>query len=81
MKTHIRRMGNSQGVIIPRLLLDEAGLKTDDTVELKVNKKGRIVITPRKEKSRAGWAEDSRRLADGGEQGTVLPPFDRNAKW
>jgi len=81
MKTHIRKMGNSQGVIIPRLLLDEVGLKADDTVELKVNKKGRIVIAPHKEKNRAGWAADSKRLADNGEQGTALPPFDRNAKW
>lgn len=80
MKTHIRKMGNSQGVIIPRLLLEEIGLKADDAVELKV-KKGRIVIAPRNEKSRAGWADDSKRLADGGEQGTALPPFDRNAKW
>jgi antitoxin MazE len=81
MKTHIRKMGNSQGVIIPRLLLDEVGLKADDTVELKVNKKGRIVITPRKAKNRDGWAEDSKRLADGGEQGAALPPFDRGGKW
>lgn len=81
MKTHIRKMGNSQGVIIPRLLLEEAGLKADDSVELKVNKKGRIVITPRKAKNRDGWAEDSKRLANDGEQGTALPPFDRGGKW
>ena len=80
MKTRIRKMGNSQGLIIPRPLLDEIGLKADDAVDLKV-KKGRIVIEPRKDKHRAGWAEDSRRLADAGDEGTALPPFDRNAKW
>jgi antitoxin MazE len=81
MKTHIRKMGNSQGVIIPRLLLDEVGLKADDAVDLKVNKKGRIVISSRKERPRDGWADDSKRLADGGEQGTTLPPINKNAKW
>ena len=80
MKTHIRKMGNSQGVIIPRLLLEEVGLKADEAVELKV-KKGRIVISPRKAKNRDGWAEDSKRLADDGEQGAALPPFDRGGKW
>ena len=80
MKTHIRKMGNSQGVIIPRLLLEEVGLKADEAVDLKV-KKGRIVISPRKAKNRDGWAEDSKRLADDGEQGTALPPFNRGGKW
>jgi antitoxin MazE len=83
MKTHIRKMGNSQGVIIPRLLLEEIGVKAGDTVELKINKKGRLVLTPHREKRRAGWADDSKRLVEAGEEGTALSagPAGKSFKW
>lgn len=85
MKTHIRKMGNSQGVIIPRLLLEEIGVKTGDIVELKINKKGRLVLTPHREQRRAGWSDDSKRLAESGEEGTALPAIGgapgKSFKW
>ena len=45
MKSAIRRMGNSHGVIIPKPLLEEIGAKVNDQVDVKVNK-GTIVIAP-----------------------------------
>ncbi len=33
-KAKIRRMGNSQGVLIPRPLLAAAGLKVDESIEI-----------------------------------------------
>jgi antitoxin MazE len=68
MKTAIRRMGNSQGVIIPKPLLGEVGLQTNDPVEIKV-KKGRLVIAPVDRKVRVGWADDARGLREAGETG------------
>ena len=53
MKTRIVRIGNSQGVRIPKPLIEEAGLP--DEVELRAEG-GRIVISPATE-PRAGWAE------------------------
>jgi antitoxin MazE len=73
MKSQVRKLGNSQGVIIPKPLLDEIGVKIGDPVELKVNKKGRLVIAPARGAPRAGWAADSQALAQGGEPAGSSP--------
>jgi antitoxin MazE len=84
MKTVIRKMGNSQGVIIPKRLLAEIGATANDPVDIKVEE-GRIVIALLKGHPRAGWAEDSKRLAKAGEGGVVWPEFtnkgDANLEW
>ncbi|MEA2992965.1 MAG: antitoxin MazE [Alphaproteobacteria bacterium] len=84
MKTAIRKMGNSHGVIIPKPLLAEIGAKANDQVEMTV-KKGKIVISALKKDPRVGWAEDSKRLAEAGEGGLVWPEFanegDKDLEW
>lgn len=72
MKTSIRRVGNSHGLLIPKAFLAELGLSADAPVELKI-KKGRLVVTPLKPEGRASWAADSRRLAEAGEGGAEWP--------
>jgi antitoxin MazE len=74
MKSAIRRMGNSHGVIIPKPLLEEIGAQANDPVTIKV-KKGRLVITPLQQDPRAGWGEASQRLRDAGEDALVWPEF------
>lgn len=76
MKSAIRKMGNSHGVIIPKPLLEEIGAKAGDAVELKI-KKGKLVIAPVRQKPRQGWAEASKALA--GEGGLAWPEFDNAA--
>jgi antitoxin MazE len=71
MKSQVRKVGNSHGVIIPKPLLDEIGIADGDLVNLKVNKKGRIVLSPVRTEARAGWAADSKALAQAGETGRV----------
>jgi antitoxin MazE len=61
MKTAIRKMGNSQGVIIPKPLLAEIGAAANDQVDMTVEQ-GRIVIAPLNDDPRAGWAEESNDL-------------------
>jgi antitoxin MazE len=73
MKSQVRKVGNSHGVIIPKPLLDEIGIADGDVVNLKVNKKGRIILSPVRTEARAGWAADSRALAQAGETGRVWP--------
>ena len=84
MKSAIRKMGNSHGVIIPKPLLAEIGAKANDQVEIKV-KKGKLVIAPCKKKPREGWAEDSKAIAAAGDGGLVWPEFandgDKDLKW
>lgn len=60
MKTRIVRIGNSQGVRIPKPLLEQSGLGED--VELRVEE-DRIVILPAG-KPRQGWADAFRNMAD-----------------
>lgn len=82
MKTAIRRMGNSQGVIIPKPLLAEIGARTGDALDMKVER-GKIVIAPFNRKARHGWAEASKALADAGQGGLVWPEFgnEREKDW
>jgi antitoxin MazE len=61
MKTAIRKMGNSHGVVIPKALLAEVGAEANDQVEMGVEN-GKIVIAPIRKRPRAG-AEASKRLA------------------
>jgi len=51
MRANIIKIGNSQGVSIPKLLLDQTGIKDD--VELEVEKT-QIIIRPISN-PRAGW--------------------------
>ena len=65
MRSSIVRIGNSQGVRIPKLLLQEAEIS--GPVELRAEK-GRIVVE-RAEDPRAGWQEAAERIAaEGGDE-------------
>jgi len=84
VKSAIRRMGNSHGVIIPKPLLAEIGAKPGDTVDMKVER-GKIVMARAKRKPREGWADASKTLAAAGEGGLVWPEFgnagDKDWTW
>jgi antitoxin MazE len=80
MKTKIVRIGNSQGVRIPKPLLAEAGL--EDEVEIRLVESGIIIesaSTPR-----SGWSAAAALLRDRGEDGVLDEPtptdFDK-AEW
>ena len=62
MKTRIVRIGNSRGVRIPKLMLEEAGL--EDEVEIEVSAEG-IRIRPTRT-AREGWAVAAAELAERG---------------
>ena len=63
MKTRIVQIGNSRGIRLPKVLLEEAQLA--DEVELQAEP-GRIVIR-RSARSRAGWAAAARQMRERGE--------------
>ena len=72
MLTTLRRLGNSQGVIIPKPLLAQVGMTGE--AEMKVEN-GAIVLRPAKRTPREGWAEASRAVADGAKEGLAWPEF------
>ena len=82
MQVAIRTMGNSKGVLIPKPILEQTGLL--DTADLQV-KNGVIEIRPLKRNPRDGWAADSKRVAQTGDDSLVWPEFanadDQALKW
>ena len=82
MITRIRRLGNSRGVIIPKLMLQEAGLEEEAEIALE---RGAIVLRKPSHNPRQGWAEASRKLAESGDDKLVWPEFanqdDGDLQW
>jgi antitoxin MazE len=70
MEVAIRKMGNSQGVLIPKPILAQVGL--EGTADLQV-RDGVIEIRPLRRNPREGWADDARRLAAQGDDALVWP--------
>jgi antitoxin MazE len=58
MKTNIINIGNSQGIILPAVLLRKLKLSFKSTVEIDVNN-GAIIIKP---EPRQGWAEAAKQM-------------------
>jgi len=77
MKTLVRKMGNSQGVLIPKPFLAQAGIELGE-VDIAVEDDA-IVIRKPAEKPRVGWAEASKQIADAGDDQLVWPEFGNEA--
>ena len=80
--TTLRKLGNSQGVIIPKPLLAQVGLT--DEAEMRVEN-GAIVLRPARRAAREGWADASRAIAADADEGLVWPEFanegDKALRW
>lgn len=62
MRATLRKMGNSQGVIIPKTVIAQLGLEGE--VEMHVTENGLVIEKPKKPHPREGWAEAYQALAD-----------------
>lgn len=76
MLTTIRRLGNSQGILIPKPVLRQVGLV--DQAEMLV-KGDTLVLRRPKAAPRASWAEASRKLAACGDDALAMPAFANEA--
>lgn len=74
MRTAVRRLGNSSGVIIPKSLLRDLGVAEGDPVEMTLEA-GRIVLIPIKRRARSGWAKASQSIAEARDDTPVWPEF------
>ena len=72
MKANIIRIGNSQGVRIPRPILEKCGLR--GRVEMNV-KDNVLVIAPVQE-ARDGWSDAFKRMAEQGDDEPLLNEND-----
>jgi antitoxin MazE len=74
MKTRLVRIGNSQGVRIPKTIIEECGLS--ERVELRVE--GNCVIITPARRLREGWDEAFARMAEKGDDAPLLPDDLKN---
>ena len=63
MKTRIVRIGNSQGIRIPKPVLEQVGLPEE--VELEVE--GNTIVLRSATRPRQGWAEEFEAMASAGD--------------
>jgi antitoxin MazE len=61
MRTNIRRVGNSRGVILPKPLISQLNLGTEVDLDVEGDK---IVLRKPRRRIRNGWSEASRKVAD-----------------
>ena len=72
MKTTIRKIGNSQGVVIPKPLLAQVGLEGE--AEMTVES-GALVLRKTTRPARTGWVAAARKVAEHGDDALVMPEF------
>ncbi len=77
VKTRVIRIGNSQGIRIPRLLLEQAGL--GETVELEAQQ-GQLVVRAA-HAARHGWEERFRAMAEQGDDRLLDPESPETTAW
>lgn len=68
MKANIINIGNSQGIIIPAMLLRKLNLSFKSTVQIEINN-GAIIIKP---DPRQGWAEAAQQMHASGDDELLL---------
>ena len=82
MRTTIRKLGNSQGVLIPKPFLTQLGLENEIEMDVEGDT---IVLRKPRGKVREGWAEASKAVAAAGEDVLVLGEFgnagDEELEW
>jgi antitoxin MazE len=82
MRAAIHRIGNSQGVILPKSLLAQLGLTSE--VEMEIEQDAIVLRKPNRT-PREGWAEASKALAAAGDDALVWPEFaneeDAQLEW
>ena len=71
MKANIINIGNSQGIILPSILLRQLHLSFKSTVHIEIDN-GAIIIKP---DPRQGWAEAAQEMSAAGDDELLLGDF------
>ncbi len=77
LRTRVVKIGNSQGIRIPKLLLEQFNLK--DEVELLL--KDDMLVMRAASHPRAGWEEQCRRMAERGDDTLLDPDAVSTSQW
>ena len=77
IKTRIVKIGNSQGIRIPKVVVDQLGLAAD--IELEVQD-DQLIIRPARQ-ARVGWDEQFRQMAEHGDDRILDPAAPHLSHW
>jgi antitoxin MazE len=77
MRARIVKIGNSQGIRIPKPLLEQTGIMNDVELEVEQNQ---IIIRP-VQNPRAGWADAFKAMADRGDDTIVEEAENISHSW
>ena len=72
LQVAIRAIGNSKGVVIPKIILEQSGIQ--ELVEMSVDGE-KIILSKPKNTVRENWSQDAQSLAKAGEDKLVLGDF------
>ena len=80
LQVAIRAIGNSKGVVIPKIILEQSGIQ--ELVEMSVDGE-KIILSKPKNTVRENWSQDAQSLAKSGEDKLVLGDFsnDEDGDW
>ncbi|MEW6390592.1 MAG: AbrB/MazE/SpoVT family DNA-binding domain-containing protein [Pseudomonadota bacterium] len=62
MRSSVRKIGNSAGLILPRPVLDGLGVEVGDPLEITLNG-DEVIVKASKRKVREGWEEAAKKIA------------------
>lgn len=84
MHVTIRRIGNSQGIVIPKPILAQLGLNGKAGAEMTIEGNS-LVLRRAAGPPRAGWAKAAQRIAQAGDDALVMGEFgnsvDKEFDW
>ena len=70
MKTSIRKIGNSKGIILPQAMIKACMITNEVNIEVEDR---HIIISPIAEQKRKGWAEAFGKMAETGDDQLIIP--------
>jgi antitoxin MazE len=77
IKTRLVKIGNSQGIRIPKVVLDQIGLSSE--IELEVQEDHLVLRAARR--AREGWAEQFRQMAENKEDELLDRDVRTGSSW
>jgi len=78
MHVGIRRIGNSQGVVIPKPVLEQLGLSGEVGAAMTVEGDA-LVLRKLASPPRTGWAEAAKKISEAGDDKLVMGEFGNAA--
>ena len=77
MRARVIKIGNSQGLRIPKPILEQTGIRDDVEIELEKNQ---IIIRP-VQKVREGWDKAFKMMAENGDDELIISGNDISHSW